>query len=107
MGVGEDLGAGAFENQAAEDFLVLNADDAATAGLAQNDVKSQVRWFSRTKTSAEGAWVRAGNIVWREQGSERYMREGVWAAWWARPAPSLCLLPFFHFSFFFSLFYCI
>lgn len=59
-----------FENQTAQDFAVLNADDAPTATLADG-VKSQLNWFSRTQQPADGAFVRDGEIIWRQIGKER------------------------------------
>src|SRR5579864_3929236 len=54
-----------FENQQASDFAVLNADDPTCASLASR-TQAQVFWFSRHKEVAQGAWVRDGNIVFRD-----------------------------------------
>ena len=47
-----------FENQHADDFTVLNADDATAAGLAER-TQAQLFWFSRKKEIEKGAFVRA------------------------------------------------
>ena len=54
-----------FENQQPEDFAVLNADDAASAGLAGR-TRAQVFWFSRKKEVKQGAYVRDGRILFRD-----------------------------------------
>jgi len=54
-----------FENQAAQDRAVLNADDPTSAGLA-GKTRAQVHWFSRKKEVERGAFVRDGKIFWRE-----------------------------------------
>jgi UDP-N-acetylmuramoylalanine--D-glutamate ligase len=65
-----------FENQSTNDFAVLNADNApcvemATAAKATapkaTAPKASVYWFSRLKEVANGAFVRAGSIIWRDQ----------------------------------------
>ncbi len=61
-----------FENQQASDFAVLNADDPSCIELARN-VRAQVRWFSRMKEVEHGAFVRGGNIVHRNGGSQDIM----------------------------------
>lgn len=53
-----------FENQRADDFTVLNADDATTAGLADR-THAHLYWFSRKKPVQNGAFVRDGNIFFR------------------------------------------
>lgn len=53
-----------FENQTADDFAVLNADNEITAAMATG-LKPQVYWFSRVKEVERGAFVRGGNIVFR------------------------------------------
>jgi UDP-N-acetylmuramoylalanine--D-glutamate ligase len=57
-----------FENQTAEDFAVLNADDSASAAYAP--LRSQVFWFSRKKPVEQGAFIRGGKIIFRSQGAE-------------------------------------
>ncbi len=63
-----DAKARIFENQRPEDFAVLNADDATTAGLAGR-TRAQLVHFSRKKEVANGAFVRDGRILFR--GPER------------------------------------
>src|SRR5579864_7982057 len=60
-----DAKARIFENQQPSDFAVLNADDPTCASLASR-TQAQVFWFSRHKEVAQGAWVRDGNIVFRD-----------------------------------------
>ncbi len=52
-----------FENQTAEDFSVLNADDSPSAAYAP--ARPQVFWFSRKTEVKQGAFVRDGQIVFR------------------------------------------
>jgi UDP-N-acetylmuramoylalanine--D-glutamate ligase len=59
-----------FENQRADDFTVLNADDTTAAGLADR-TRGQVVWFSRKKEVERGAIVRGGNIYFRDGQRER------------------------------------
>ena len=54
-----------FENQQPSDFAVLNADDPTCASLASR-TRAEVFWFSRHKEVAQGAWVRDGNVVFRD-----------------------------------------
>ncbi|HEV3512879.1 MAG TPA: UDP-N-acetylmuramoyl-L-alanine--D-glutamate ligase [Candidatus Sulfotelmatobacter sp.] len=54
-----------FENQQASDFAVLNADDPTCVAMAAR-THAQVFWFSRQKEVEQGAWVRDGNIVFRD-----------------------------------------
>ena len=58
-----------FENQTADDFAVLNADDPTCVAMAAN-VKSRVYWFSRLQEVERGAFVRGQNIVWRDSGRD-------------------------------------
>jgi UDP-N-acetylmuramoylalanine--D-glutamate ligase len=53
-----------FAQQTAEDFLVLNADDARVQTAASR-ARSQVFWFSRTKLVRQGACVHQGAVVFR------------------------------------------
>ena len=57
-----------FLQQTAEDFLVLNYDDARTRSMAQR-TKSQVAFFSRQEILSQGAFVKDGWIVvaWENQ----------------------------------------
>src|SRR5438874_995317 len=50
-----------FENQTAEDFAVLNADDPTCVELSKRS-KAKVFWFSRKKQVEQGASVRDGKI---------------------------------------------
>jgi len=59
-----------FENQTANDFVVLNADDPETAKMAE-DLKAQLRWFSRKKEVENGAFVRRGKIFYKDAKGER------------------------------------
>ena len=59
-----------FENQKPDDFTVLNADDATTAGLADR-TRAQLAWFSRTKTVEKGAFVHEAHIFVRDGQRER------------------------------------
>jgi len=58
-----------FENQRAEDFAVLNADDPTCVAMAAQ-TRGQVFWFSRQKEVERGAWVRDANILFRDAPSE-------------------------------------
>jgi len=57
-----------FENQTAEDFAVLNADDGASATYAP--ARPQAFWFSRKTAVKQGAFVRNGGIVFRRDGKD-------------------------------------
>jgi UDP-N-acetylmuramoylalanine--D-glutamate ligase len=59
-----------FENQGAEDFTILNADDPTTASLA-NRTRAQLFWFSRKSSVDRGAFVRGEHIYFRDGQSER------------------------------------
>ncbi len=58
-----------FENQQGRDFAVLNADDPTCVAMAAR-TKAQVFWFSRQKEVERGAWVRDGNILFRDRRGE-------------------------------------
>jgi UDP-N-acetylmuramoylalanine--D-glutamate ligase len=60
-----DMKARVLANQTPDDYAVLNADDPAAAGLASR-VRSPLYWFSRKKEVEQGAWVRDGNILFRD-----------------------------------------
>jgi UDP-N-acetylmuramoylalanine--D-glutamate ligase len=60
-----DAKARIFENQQGSDFAVLNADDPTCVAMASR-TRAQVFWFSRQKEVEQGAWVRDGNIVFRD-----------------------------------------
>lgn len=59
-----------FENQAASDYAVLNAEDETCREYAKN-IKSQVRWFSTRNEVEAGAFIRAGQIIYRDAQGER------------------------------------
>src|SRR5712671_7394030 len=65
-----DAKARMFENQSIEDFAVLNADDATCVAMAAR-TRAQVFWFSRQKEISRGAWVRDGNIFFRDRTQQR------------------------------------
>jgi UDP-N-acetylmuramoylalanine--D-glutamate ligase len=65
-----DAKARIFENQQASDFAVLNADDPTCVAMAGR-TRAQVYWFSRMKEVERGAWVRDGNIVFRDRSGQR------------------------------------
>jgi UDP-N-acetylmuramoylalanine--D-glutamate ligase len=54
-----------FENQTAQDYAVLNADNEITRGLAKG-IKPQVLWFSRKHEVERGAMLRGDTIVYRD-----------------------------------------
>jgi UDP-N-acetylmuramoylalanine--D-glutamate ligase len=57
-----------FENQAENDFAVLNADDPGTTPLAPS--RPQLYWFSRKQRVAQGAFMRGREVVFRRDGRE-------------------------------------
>jgi UDP-N-acetylmuramoylalanine--D-glutamate ligase len=65
-----DAKARIFENQQKEDFAVLNEDDPICVPMASR-TRAQVFWFSRHKEVKQGAWVRDGNILFRDGGDEQ------------------------------------
>src|SRR5271168_2216099 len=65
-----DAKARIFENQRADDFAVLNADDPTCVGMATR-TKAQVFWFSRNKEVKQGAQVRDGQILFRDSKRQR------------------------------------
>ena len=64
-----DAKARIFENQQADDFAVLNADDPTCVELAGR-TRASVFWFSRQKETEHGGHVRGGSIVFRRDGSD-------------------------------------
>jgi UDP-N-acetylmuramoylalanine--D-glutamate ligase len=58
-----------FENQTAEDFTVLNADNEPCVTMAKQ-TQAQIHWFSRTKEVVSGAFVRGERIVWHDKNGE-------------------------------------
>jgi len=65
-----DAKARIFENQQGSDFAVLSADDPTCIAMAAR-TKAQVFWFSRQKEVPQGAWVRDGNIFFRDKAGQR------------------------------------
>jgi UDP-N-acetylmuramoylalanine--D-glutamate ligase len=63
-----DAKARIFENQQADDFAVLNADDPTCVGLAGR-TRAQVFWFSRKEEVKEGAYARDGRVLFRDERS--------------------------------------
>ncbi len=59
-----------FENQTAEDYAVLNMDDAELMKMVP-DLKAQVVLFSRTQKVENGAFVEDGRIIWQWKGARR------------------------------------
>jgi UDP-N-acetylmuramoylalanine--D-glutamate ligase len=60
-----DAKARIFENQQAEDFAVLNADDPTCLGLAGR-TRAKVFWFSRKQEVKQGAYVADGRVLFRD-----------------------------------------
>jgi UDP-N-acetylmuramoylalanine--D-glutamate ligase len=54
-----------FENQTAEDFAVLNADNEISHSLAAG-LQPQVLWFSRQHSVERGAFLRGETIIYRD-----------------------------------------
>jgi UDP-N-acetylmuramoylalanine--D-glutamate ligase len=65
-----DAKARIFENQQGSDFAVLNEDDATCVTLGGR-TRAQVFWFSRKKEVKQGAWVRDGQILFRDGRGQR------------------------------------
>jgi UDP-N-acetylmuramoylalanine--D-glutamate ligase len=65
-----DAKARIFENQQPEDFAVLNHDDATCRTLGDR-TRAQVFWFSRKQEVQQGAWVRDGQILFRDASGQR------------------------------------
>src|SRR5437667_1133035 len=59
-----------FDNQQADDFAVLNADDPVCVGLAGR-TRAQVFWFSRKKEVQQGASLRDGRILFRDSSGQQ------------------------------------
>jgi UDP-N-acetylmuramoylalanine--D-glutamate ligase len=58
-----------FENQRADDFAVLNAEDSTAASLSSR-ARSQIFWFSRKKEVERGAFARGTHIYFRDGNRE-------------------------------------
>jgi len=65
-----DTKARIFENQHADDFAVLNADDPVCVELSGR-TQAQVFWFSRKKEVKQGAWVSDDRILFRDSAGQR------------------------------------
>jgi len=65
-----DAKARIFENQQANDFAVLNADDSNSVEL-RTRTRAQVFWFSRKQVPDQGAYVSDGRIFFRNASSQR------------------------------------
>ncbi|MGA7928896.1 MAG: UDP-N-acetylmuramoyl-L-alanine--D-glutamate ligase [Candidatus Sulfotelmatobacter sp.] len=65
-----DAKARIFENQRGDDFAVLNEDDPTCVAMAAR-TRAQVFWFSRQKEVKQGAWLREGNILFRDGQRQR------------------------------------
>src|SRR5208282_4151433 len=65
-----DAKARIFENQRGDDFAVFNEDDPTCVAMAARTA-AQVFWFSRQKEVKQGAWVREGEIVFRDGSRQR------------------------------------
>jgi UDP-N-acetylmuramoylalanine--D-glutamate ligase len=61
-----------FENQTAEDYAVLNAQDATCQEYAKN-LRSQVIWFDTKNEVERGAFIRNGQIYYRDGGETQIM----------------------------------
>ena len=59
-----------FENQQAEDFAVLNADDPTCVDLAPR-TRAQAFWFSRKREVEQGAFLRKGQVFLRRNGTDQ------------------------------------
>jgi UDP-N-acetylmuramoylalanine--D-glutamate ligase len=65
-----DAKARLFENQQANDFAVLNADDPRSAEL-RTRTRAQVFWFSRKQVPNQGAYVSEGRIFFHDANGRR------------------------------------
>jgi len=65
-----DAKARIFENQQANDFAVLNADDPSSVEL-RSRTRAQVFWFSRKQVPDRGAYVAEGRVFFRNASSQR------------------------------------
>jgi UDP-N-acetylmuramoylalanine--D-glutamate ligase len=59
-----------FENQQADDFAVLNADDPTCAGLKRK-IRSALLWFSRRQRVESGAFLSGDQVIFRRNGQEQ------------------------------------
>ncbi len=58
-----------FDNQAVEDFAVLNADDPVCVKMGEG-IRPRIYWFTRRQEPAQGAFVRGSRIVLRDPEGE-------------------------------------
>ena len=65
-----DAKARILENQQANDFAILNADDPTCESLASR-TRAQVFWFSRAKEVRQGAYAGDGRILFRDSSGQR------------------------------------
>jgi UDP-N-acetylmuramoylalanine--D-glutamate ligase len=65
-----DAKARIFENQLADDFAVLNADDPTCRSLAVR-TRAKVFWFSRIKEVQQGGYTQNGRVWFRDSGGQR------------------------------------
>jgi len=65
-----DAKARIFENQQANDFAVLNADDPSCVEL-ETRTRAQVFWFSRKREPNQGAYVHEDRIFFRDASGQR------------------------------------
>jgi UDP-N-acetylmuramoylalanine--D-glutamate ligase len=65
-----DAKARLFENQSAEDFALLNADDPTCVQMAGR-TRAQVFWFSRKREVEQGAFVHKGAVLFRRGGAQQ------------------------------------
>ena len=63
-----------FTHQSAQDVAVFNADNADTVRCAEK-APGRVRWFSRKKEVAHGAFLRGSAVVVRNEGGERVVMD--------------------------------
>ena len=63
-----------FTHQSAQDIAVFNADNADTVRCAEK-APGQVRWFSRKKEVAQGAFLRGSAVVVRNGSGERVVMD--------------------------------
>ncbi len=65
-----DAKARIFENQGTDDFAVLNAEDPTCVEMATR-TQARVFWFRRKKEVEQGAYVRDGQILFRDSRGQR------------------------------------
>ena len=63
-----------FTHQSAQDVAVFNADNTDTVRCAQK-APGRVRWFSRRKEVADGAFLRGSAVVVRDERGERVVMD--------------------------------